>query len=95
MKSLLNLLLRWDPFVNKERVIPSIEPEQDVAEAETAQPSSCITKSKDKTDPRFVCETHGVPAVRRRCSHGVQEASAITNPFLHWMQRFCVGVRVL
>ena len=28
------------------------------------------TKSKDKTDPRFVCEVHGVPAVRRRCSHG-------------------------
>mmetsp|Transcript_17243 Transcript_17243/g.21173 ORF Transcript_17243/g.21173 Transcript_17243/m.21173 type:complete len:1691 (+) Transcript_17243:685-5757(+) len=73
MKMLLNLLLRWDPFVNKERVVPSIEPEQDVAEAETAQPSSCITKSKDKTDPRFVCETHGVPAVRRRCSHGIHK----------------------
>jgi len=28
---------------------------------------------KDKTDPRFVCEVHGVPAVRRRCSHGVHK----------------------
>ncbi len=25
---------------------------------------------KDKTDPRFICDVHGVPAVRRRCSHG-------------------------
>eukprot|EP00567_Pseudictyota_dubia_P000460 CAMPEP_0197467594 /NCGR_PEP_ID=MMETSP1175-20131217/65650_1 /TAXON_ID=1003142 /ORGANISM="Triceratium dubium, Strain CCMP147" /LENGTH=809 /DNA_ID=CAMNT_0043003671 /DNA_START=75 /DNA_END=2501 /DNA_ORIENTATION=- len=24
----------------------------------------------DKTDPRFVCDIHGVPAVRRRCSRG-------------------------
>ncbi|KAL7555193.1 hypothetical protein ACHAWF_018842 [Thalassiosira exigua] len=28
---------------------------------------------KDKTDPRFVCDVHGVPAVRRRCSHGVHK----------------------
>jgi len=28
---------------------------------------------KDKTDPRFVCEVHGLPAVRRRCSHGVHK----------------------
>ena len=28
---------------------------------------------KDKTDPRFVCDTHGVPAVRRRCSRGVHK----------------------
>jgi len=27
-------------------------------------------KNKEKTDPRFVCNVHGVPAVRRRCSHG-------------------------
>jgi len=27
-------------------------------------------RSRDKTDPRFICGTHGVPAVRRRCSHG-------------------------
>ena len=27
--------------------------------------------SKTKTDPRFVCSEHGVPAVRRRCSKGV------------------------
>lgn len=30
-------------------------------------------KLKEKTDPRFVCEVHGVPAVRRRCSHGPQK----------------------
>eukprot|EP00978_Attheya_sp_CCMP212_P004146 scaffold9012_cov54-Attheya_sp.AAC.4 len=30
-------------------------------------------KNKDKTDPRFVCDVHGVPAVRRRCSHGVHK----------------------
>eukprot|EP00804_Cyclotella_cryptica_P018056 CCRYP_008325-RE/>CCRYP_008325-RE protein AED:0.09 eAED:0.09 QI:596/0.96/0.92/1/1/0.92/26/363/4715 len=28
---------------------------------------------KDKTDPRFVCDTHKIPAVRRRCSHGVHK----------------------
>jgi hypothetical protein len=27
-------------------------------------------KVKGKTDPRFVCDAHGVPAVRRRCSNG-------------------------
>ena len=31
------------------------------------------TGHKDKTDPRFVCDTHGVPAVRRRCSRGVHK----------------------
>lgn len=28
---------------------------------------------KSKTDPRFVCDVHKVPAVRRRCSHGVDK----------------------
>lgn len=32
--------------------------------------SPLTTSNKTKTDPRFVCETHGVPAVRRRCSSG-------------------------
>ncbi len=31
------------------------------------------SRQKDKTDPRFVCDVHGVPAVRRRCSHGVHK----------------------
>lgn len=26
--------------------------------------------NKGKTDPRFICNVHGIPAVRRRCSHG-------------------------
>lgn len=30
-------------------------------------------KNKDKTDPRFICHVHGVPAVRRRCSKGVHK----------------------
>ena len=30
-------------------------------------------RNKDKTDPRFVCDVHGVPAVRRRCSHGIHK----------------------
>jgi len=30
-------------------------------------------KSKDKTDPRFVCDEHVVPAVRRRCSRGIHK----------------------
>jgi len=34
------------------------------------KPSS---RQKDKTDPRFICDVHGVPAVRRRCSHGVHK----------------------
>ena len=28
---------------------------------------------KSKTDPRFICDVHRVPAVRRRCSHGVHK----------------------
>jgi hypothetical protein len=28
---------------------------------------------KDKTDPRFICDSHKIPAVRRRCSHGVHK----------------------
>lgn len=31
------------------------------------------SRHKDKTDPRFICDAHGVPAVRRRCSHGVHK----------------------
>jgi len=31
------------------------------------------SKTKDKTDPRFVCDVHGVPAVRRRCSRGIHK----------------------
>ena len=30
----------------------------------------CPDKVKRKTDPRFVCDVHSVPAVRRRCSTG-------------------------
>lgn len=30
-------------------------------------------KHKSKTDPRFVCDVHKVPAVRRRCSSGVHK----------------------
>ena len=28
---------------------------------------------KSKTDPRFICDVHKLPAVRRRCSHGVHK----------------------
>ena len=28
---------------------------------------------KSKTDPRFICDVHKIPAVRRRCSHGVHK----------------------
>ena len=40
---------------------------------ETKGKSSSRSRQKDKTDPRFVCDVHGVPAVRRRCSHGVHK----------------------
>ena len=40
---------------------------------ETKGKSSCRSRHKDKTDPRFVCDVHGVAAVRRRCSHGVHK----------------------
>mmetsp|Transcript_28026 Transcript_28026/g.42742 ORF Transcript_28026/g.42742 Transcript_28026/m.42742 type:complete len:4540 (+) Transcript_28026:153-13772(+) len=39
--------------------------------SDAAPPTS--PKSKGKTDPRFVCDMHGVPAVRRRCSTGVNK----------------------
>jgi len=42
--------------------------EKDRKESDSA--ISTRDKYKDKTDPRFVCDIHGVPAVRRRCSHG-------------------------
>jgi len=35
--------------------------------------ATASTGHKDKTDPRFVCDAHGVPAVRRRCSRGVHK----------------------
>ena len=28
---------------------------------------------KSKTDPRFICDVHKIPAVRRRCSHGIHK----------------------
>ena len=31
------------------------------------------SKSKDKTNPKYFCDVHGVPAVRRRCSHGIHK----------------------
>jgi E3 ubiquitin-protein ligase UBR4 len=30
-------------------------------------------KQKEKTDPNFVCQEHGIPAVRRRCAKGVHK----------------------
>lgn len=32
-----------------------------------------VPKARGKTDPRFVCDVHGAPAVRRRCSSGVHK----------------------
>ena len=41
------------------------------ADAEKERQEALLAlKDHDKTDPRFVCAVHNVPAVRRRCSQG-------------------------
>lgn len=39
-------------------------------ESSSSENITAPASSKGKTDPRFVCNVHGIPAVRRRCSHG-------------------------
>ena len=46
---------------------------QDVVQDGGSGKSKGSAGHKDKTDPRFVCDIHGVPAVRRRCSRGVHK----------------------
>uniref|UniRef100_A0A7S2EA45 GRF-type domain-containing protein n=1 Tax=Ditylum brightwellii TaxID=49249 RepID=A0A7S2EA45_9STRA len=51
----------------------SIPEQEEPNDSETFSLSPSSMKKRDKTDPRFVCEVHGVPAVRRRCSHGAHK----------------------
>ena len=55
---------------SQESIIEIINTKTDLQEAQVAKkviPTPvAVERSKDKTDPRFVCETHGIPAVRRR-----------------------------
>jgi GRF zinc finger. len=61
LRSLSSLLTEQDSITSRIDLYPS-------AGLQHTERSS--TPTKNKTDPRFICETHGVPAVRRRCSHG-------------------------
>ena len=54
------------------RVLGS-EPADITTAVDDATETTHQPKSKEKTDPRFVCEEHGVPAVRRRCTGGKQK----------------------
>jgi len=58
---------------------------------------------KDKTDPRFVCDVHNVPAVRRRCSKGVHKDRrfyvcgmdrSLRCKYFKWADEVCHGVSV-
>ena len=58
---------------------------------------------KDKTDPRFVCDVHNVPAVRRRCSKGVHKdrrfyvcgmERRLRCKYFKWADEACQGVSV-
>jgi len=69
LRTLETLLLRRDPFTDGDRFVSSCDSEPATADAD-GDLSAFGTKSKIKTDPRFVCDVHGVPAVRRRCSSG-------------------------
>ena len=42
----------------------------DDCSVEDTLPELLPVKAKGKTDPRFICDVHGVAAVRRRCSQG-------------------------
>jgi E3 ubiquitin-protein ligase UBR4 len=59
-------LLTNNNIINDKEVIPD-DSHQD---AHIFEGSTVNEKTREKTDPRFICEEHGVPAVRRRCSHG-------------------------
>jgi hypothetical protein len=66
--TLLINLLRW---LNKLIGVP--DEESGTAADDGSDACLASPKSKDKTDPRFVCDVHGVPAVRRRCSSGTNK----------------------
>jgi hypothetical protein len=63
LRALTSLMTKQGSIPNKKPATQNVAP----VVPKVAIP---IVPSKSKTDPRFVCEAHGVPAVRRRCSHG-------------------------
>jgi hypothetical protein len=62
MKGLANLVAIKNGFLTRSAMANNLE--------ECSVEDITTTKTNGKTDPRFVCEVHGVPAVRRRCSYG-------------------------
>jgi len=74
---LLIYLRTFEGLVTKQTSVLDVSRKINVEEQLLHHVDNSISKdilrdstSKDKTDPRFVCEIHGVPAVRRRCSSG-------------------------
>ena len=51
-------------IINKTKTVKDFDKEKKVITAVTTDRVG--STSKEKTDPRFVCEVHGIPAVRRR-----------------------------
>ena len=73
LRVLVSLTLRKETLLKWTEKGSEISGIEDIPEADTDATSQSDAKNKGKTDPRFVCDVHGVPAVRRRCSRGVHK----------------------
>jgi GRF zinc finger len=62
-------------FLNSLCWLTGIRPEGNPSTGDDVSDASPTTveKCKRKTDPRYSCDIHGVPAVRRRCSSGANK----------------------
>ena len=66
-QTLLFFMCGWEEDTESFRGAGGASP----ADAEKERQEALLAlKDHDKTDPRFVCAVHNVPAVRRRCSQG-------------------------
>ena len=71
LRALVSLVHREGfKLINSEYINEAVP---EITDADGENSSSPDQKNKDKTDPRFVCDVHGVPAVRRRCSNGINK----------------------
>jgi hypothetical protein len=63
LRSFTNLLV---PEADSQYILEGSQPDEHGDDTRAAKP-------KEKTTPKFICETHNIPAVRRRCARGVHK----------------------
>ena len=67
LRSLVCLITRKELSLSLDKdETQRLEEEPSPSTVSLGSPFSMSSKSRDKTDPRFVCDVHQVPAVRRR-----------------------------